>query len=304
MEERKLGDLAVSAVGLGCNNLGRRLDLEATRSVVDAALDAGVTLFDTADSYGSRTGESEELLGQALGDRRGLAVIATKFGWDQNGRAAGSPENVRRCIEASLGRLRTDRIDLLQYHRPDGRTPIAETLGAMSELVDAGKVRRLGVSNFSAGQLREAREAAGERLVSIQNEYSLLEREIEAEIVPECERLGIGILPYFPLASGKLTGKYRRGRPAPEGTRLHGRDRIADDATFDRIERLVGFADERGLEPVDVAVAALAAQPMVASVIAGATKPEQIRTNAGALRWRPSDDDLAELDRIFPPGRA
>ena len=298
MEERDLGDLTVSAVGLGCNNFGRRLDLDGTRAVVDAALDAGVTLFDTADVYGGE-GASERLLGEVLEGRREQAVIATKFGYDDG----GSPATVRSAVDASLERLRTDRIDLYQYHRPDGRTPIAETLGAMAELVEAGKVRRLGVSNFSAEQLREAHAAVGDLLVSIQNEYSLLEREIEAEVVPECERLGIGILPYFPLASGRLTGKYRRGAPAPEGTRLHGRERVADDRTHDRIEQLVRFAEQRGVEAIDVAVAALAAQPMVASVIAGATKPEQIRANAAALRWQPSGGDLAELDRIFPPGR-
>jgi aryl-alcohol dehydrogenase-like predicted oxidoreductase len=182
-------------------------------------------------------------------------------------------------------------------------TPISETLGAMNELVDEGLVRRLGVSNFDAGQLREARDAAGDRLVSIQNEYSLLERGLEAEVTAECERLGIGILPFFPLASGLLTGKYRRGEDAPEGTRLHGRGQLADDATFDRLEALARFAEERGIEPVDVAIAGLAAQPMVASVIAGATKPDQIRRNARALEWSPSREDLDELDRIFPPGQ-
>jgi aryl-alcohol dehydrogenase-like predicted oxidoreductase len=298
METRTLRALEVSAVGIGCNNFGRRLDIDGTRAVVDAALEEGITLFDTAAAYGSPAGESERQLGEALGGRRDNAVVATKFGWDD-----GSPENARNSADTSLERLGTDRIDLFQYHRPDPEVPIAETLGAMSELVDAGKVLHLGVSNFDAAQLREAHETVGDRLVSLQNEYSLLEREIEAEVVPECERLGVGILPYFPLASGKLTGKYRRGEPAPEGTRLHGRDQIADDETFDRIERLVEFARERGLEPIDVAVAGLAAQPMVASVIAGATKPEQVRANAAALRWKPSRDDLAELDGMFPPGR-
>ena len=298
MEQRRLGDLTVSAVGLGCNNFGRRLDLDGTRTVVDAALDADITFFDTADVYGG-DGASEKLLGEVLEGRRDRVVLATKFGWD----SGGAPENVLSSVDASLRRLRTDRIDLYQYHRPDGKTPVAETVGAMSELVDAGKVRALGVSNFSAAQLREAHDAVGDRLVSIQNEYSLLVREIEAEVMPECERLGIGILPFFPLASGKLTGKYRRGEPAPEGTRLQGQERVADDATYERIERLARYAEERGVAPVDVAIAALAAQPAVASVIAGATKAEQIEANAGALRWQPSAEDLAELDRIFPPGR-
>ena len=298
MEQRSLRGLTVSAVGLGCNNFGRRLDLDRTRAVVDAALDAGVTLFDTADVYGGG-GASERLLGEVLEGHRDEALIATKFGYNDG----GSPDTVRRAIDASLERLRTDRVDLYQYHRPDGKTPIAETLGAMSELVDAGKVLHLGVSNFSAEQLREAHEAVGDRLVSLQNEYSLLKREIEAEVVPECERLGVGILPYFPLASGVLTGKYRRGEDPPAGTRLHHYGEVPDDESLDRVERLVTFARERGVEPIDVAIAGLAAQPMVASVIAGATKPEQIRANAAALRWKPSEGDLAELDEIFPPGR-
>ena len=298
MEQRSLRGLTVSAVGLGCNNFGRRLDLARTRAVVDAALDAGVTLFDTADVYGGE-GASERLLGEALEGRRDQALIATKFGYNDG----GSPDTVRRSIDASLERLRTDRVDLYQYHRPDASTPIAETLGAMSELVDAGKVLHLGVSNVSAEQLREAHEAVGDRLVSLQNEYSLLKREIESEVVPECERLGVGILPYFPLASGVLTGKYRRGEDPPEGTRLHHYGEVPDDESLDRVDRLVEFARERGVEPSDVAIAGLAAQPPVASVIAGATKPEQIRANAAALRWKPSEGDLAALDEIFPPGR-
>jgi aryl-alcohol dehydrogenase-like predicted oxidoreductase len=214
----------------------------------------------------------------------------------------GSPEYMRWAVEGSLRRLRTDTIDLLQYHEPDGVTPIAETLGAMGELVDEGKARFLGVSQFDAAQLREAREAAGESLVSLQEEYSLLERaRFEPELAPECERLGVGLLPFFPLASGLLTGKYRRGEAAPEGTRLHGRDELADDQTFDRLEALARFCDERGVEPIDVAIGWLAAQPTVPSVIAGATKPDQVRRNARAGAWKPSRDDLAELDRIFPP---
>jgi aryl-alcohol dehydrogenase-like predicted oxidoreductase len=312
MEQRKLGGLDVSVAGLGCNNFGRRLDLDGTRAVVDAALDAGVTLLDTADIYGAEAGASETLLGQVLEGRHDRVVLATKFGMDMTGRGEedvpdaprGSREYLRWAIDGSLRRLRTDAIDLYQYHEPDGTTPVGETLGYMSELVDEGKVRYLGVSNFGAGQLREAHEAAGDRLVSLQNEYSLLERGIEAEVTPECERLGIGILPFFPLASGLLTGKYRRGQDAPEDTRLHGRAQVADDETFDRLERLASYAEQRGIEPIDVAIGGLAAQPAVASVIAGATKPEQVRRNARAAEWKPTEDDLAELDEIFPAGRA
>jgi aryl-alcohol dehydrogenase-like predicted oxidoreductase len=311
MEHRKLGALDVSVVGLGCNNFGRRLDLDGTRAVVDAAIGADVTFFDTADIYGSEAGASETLLGQVLEGRLDGVMLATKFGMDMTGRGAtdvpdaprGSREYLRWAIEGSLRRLRTDTIDLYQYHEPDGATPVAETLGYMSELVDEGKVRFLGVSNFSAEQLREAHAATSKQLLSIQNEYSLLKRDIEADVTPECERLGVGILPFFPLASGLLTGKYRRGEDAPEGTRLHGRDQIADDETFDRLERLGQYAESRGLEPIDVAIAGLAAQPAVASVIAGATKAEQVRRNARAGEWKPTEDDLRELDGIFPSGR-
>jgi aryl-alcohol dehydrogenase-like predicted oxidoreductase len=303
--------LRFSTVGLGCNNFGRRVDLDGTRAVVDAALAAGVTFFDTADIYGTRAGASEELLGQVLEGRRDEVVLATKFGFDLTSRDGergpsvplGSRDYVRWAVDESLRRLRTDVIDLLQYHKPDGETPIGETLAAMAELVDEGKVRALGVSQHSAAQIREAHDAAGDKLVTVQDEYSLLERGIEAGIGPECERLGLGFLPFFPLASGLLTGKYRRGEDAPEGTRLHERDEIADDATFDKLEALARFCDERGIEPIDVAIGWLAAQPIVVSVIAGATRPEQVERNARAGGWKPSAEDEAELDRIFPPGR-
>jgi len=299
---RKIGHLEVSEFGLGCNNFGRRLDLDGNRAVVDAAIDAGVTFFDTAESYGSPAGESENLLGQALEGRRDQAVIATKFGWD----AGGSADYVKQAVDKSLGRLRTDVIDLYQYHRPDGETPIEETLGALNQLVQAGKVRHIGCSNFSAEQLAEAAEVAEREgyasFVSLQNEYSLLKRGIESDVLPECERRGVVVLPYFPLASGLLTGKYRRGEDAPEGTRLHGRDQIAGNETWDRLDQLADFCDERGIEPVDVSIGWMAAQPTIASVIAGATKPEQIRRNAEAGRWEPSEDDRAALDAIFPPG--
>ena len=300
--------LTVSSVGLGCNNFGRRLDREGTRRVIDAALDAGITLFDTADIYGG--GESERLIGELLGDRRDRVVLATKFGMDMgaaNGTPAGprgSRAYVRQAVDASLRRLRTDTIDLYQYHEPDGVTPIDETLGALDELVGEGKARFIGVSNFSAGQLEEAARIAREhgllRFVSVQNEYSLLNRSIEAEVAPVCQRLRIGILPYFPLASGLLTGKYARGRPAPQGTRLAGRARVADDGAFDRIEALGRFAAERGLGLLDVAIGGLAGQPMVGSVIAGATRPAQIAANVRAAAWHPSPEDLARIDEIVP----
>ena len=311
LPHRELGGLTVSAVGLGCNNFGRRVDLEGTRAVVDAALDAGVNFLDTADVYGN-AGGSETMLGEVLRGRRELVLLATKFGMDmgKNGpavRPRGSKAYIRESIDGSLRRLQTDVIDLYQYHRPDGETPIEETLGALEELVKAGKVRYIGCSNFSATELDEAAGAARENgftgFVSLQNEYSLLKRDVEADVVPECRQLGVGVLPFFPLASGLLTGKYRRGQPAPKGTRLAGRPQIAADETFDRLEAAERFAHERGIEVVDVAVAGLAAQPMVASVIAGATKPEQVRANAAAVRWTPSPEDLEELDRIFPTPR-
>jgi len=290
-------------VGLGTNNFGRRIGLEETRAVVDAALDCGIDFIDTADVYGG-DGASERLLGEVLRGRRDEVVLATKFGWDRG----GSRAQLRNAIEASLGRLETDRIDLYQYHRPDGVTPIEETLAALTELLDEGKVREIGCSNFSAAQLVEAHEvarASGLRpFASIQNEYNLLDRRIEAGVIAECERLGVAVIPYFPLASGLLTGKYRRGEDAPAGTRLAGRGSVADDATFDKLEALARFASERGLDPVEVAIGGLAAQPMVTSVIAGATRPEQVRANARAARWQPTAEDLRALDEIFPRGRA
>jgi aryl-alcohol dehydrogenase-like predicted oxidoreductase len=305
METRRLGDsdVEVSVVGLGCNQIGRRLDLEGTRAVVDAALDSGVTFFDTADIYGG-AGRSEELLGEALEGRRDGVVIGTKFGMDMgDGKGPrGSAGYIRDAIEASLRRLRTDVIDLYQYHEPDGVTPIEETLGALDELVRAGKVRAVGCSKFDAGQLDEAARVAREQqyahFVSVQEEYSLLRREADAELVPACERLGVSLIPFFPLARGLLTGKYRRGEPAPKGTRLAGSGAVATDADFDLVESLQQFAKERGLALLDVAVGGLAAQPTVASVIAGATKPEQVHANARAGRWKPSSDDLAVLDEL------
>jgi aryl-alcohol dehydrogenase-like predicted oxidoreductase len=300
-------DLEVTVVGLGCNQFGGRLDLEGTRAVVDAALDAGVNFFDTADTYGGQGG-SEEQLGELLVGRRDRVVLATKFGMDMKGRAGdapgarGSAAYVRWACENSLRRLRVETIDLYQYHAPDGETPIEETLAALDELVHEGKVRYVGCSNFSAEQLLEAERASNDNgfvhFVTLQNEYSLLRREIERDVIPLCERLGVGVLPYFPLARGLLTGKYRRDAQAPDGTRLAGRDSLASGPEWDAIEALERFAAERGIELIDVAIGALAAQPAVASVIAGATKPDQVRRNVQAGLWQPSEEDLAEIDRI------
>ncbi|MEA2480806.1 MAG: hypothetical protein QOJ07_2728 [Thermoleophilaceae bacterium] len=310
METRRLGGLEVSVAGLGCNNFGGRLDLERTRAVVDAAIDQGVTLFDTADTYGGQGG-SESLLGEVLTGRHRDVVLATKFGMDMKGRNGtpagprGSAPYIGQAVEASLRRLHVDTIDLYQYHQPDGETPIAETLGALNELVIAGTVRYIGASNFTAEQLREAAEVAEREgyasFVSLQNEYSLLERHPETGVLAECERQGVGVLPFFPLKSGLLTGKYRRGEEGPDGARLSGRDSVADDETFERIERFIRFAEDRGVEPIDVAIGWLAAQQPVASVIAGATSPEQVIRNVRAAEWTPTDDDRAELDAIFPP---
>jgi aryl-alcohol dehydrogenase-like predicted oxidoreductase len=293
----------VSVVGLGCNNFGGRVGLEGTRAVVDAALEAGITLFDTADIYGNGGG-SEELLGRVLEGRRDGVILATKFGGDMGDgtTARGSRAYVRKAIEASLRRLRTDYLDLYQYHRPDGITPYEETFGALDELVREGTVRYVGHSNMQARDVEEvdsiARARGLARPLSAQNQYSLLRREVEEELLPTCERLGIGVVPYFPLASGLLTGKYRRGEPRPEGTRLSGRDEVFTDETFDRIEALARFAAERGVTLLDVAVGGLLAQPAVASVIAGATKPEQVRANVAAGEWEPTGDDLDPLNQI------
>jgi aryl-alcohol dehydrogenase-like predicted oxidoreductase len=301
---RRLGDsdLEATVVGLGCNNFGRRIGLEDTRAVVDAALDAGINFLDTAYIYGGQYGASEELVGAALEGRRDRAIVATKFGMATSGDLpgpSGSRAYVQRSCEVSLRRLGTDVIDLYQYHEPNPAVPIAETLGAMDELVREGKVRYLGVSNFSAGQLDEACAVA--RVVSLQNEYSLLRRDIERDVVPACERLGVSVIPYFPLASGLLSGKYRRGEAPPADSRLANRDEIASDVDWATIEALEQFAAARGVELIDVAIGWLAAQPAVASVIAGAKRPEQARRNARAGLWQPSDEDLAELDRITKP---
>jgi aryl-alcohol dehydrogenase-like predicted oxidoreductase len=293
-----LSELAVPVVGLGCNNFGGRIDEAASRLVIDAALDSGVTFFDTADVYGNRGG-SEEIIGRALEGRRDQVVLATKFGHDlRDGETArGARPYIRKAIEASLRRLRTDRVDLYQYHRPDGVTPLEETLGALHELVQEGKVGAIGSSNFTAAMVEEGHEIAAARgltpFATEQSEYSWLRRGVEEDLLPACARLGVGFIPYFPLASGLLTGKYRRGEPAPEGTRLHGRE--LEDSDLERVERLRAFAESRGLSLLDVAVGGLLAQHGVACVITGATKPEQIRANAAAAEWEPTPADLDEL---------
>jgi aryl-alcohol dehydrogenase-like predicted oxidoreductase len=302
---RRLGNEGpeVSVVGLGCNNFGGRVDLEGTRAVVDAALGAGITLLDTADIYGNKGG-SESFLGEVLEGKRDRVVLATKFGgnMDDGTEARGSRDYIRKACDASLQRLRTDYIDLYQYHTPDKQTPFAETFGALDELVREGKVRYVGHSNLEAAQVEEvdalAREHGWARPVSAQNRYSLLHRDPEDDLLPVCERLGLGVLPYFPLASGLLTGKYRRGQPRPEGTRLADRDDLFDDDTFDRLEALEAYADERGLTLLEVAIGGLLAQPAVGSVISGATKPEQVRSNAAAGEWQPSPDDVAALNAL------
>jgi aryl-alcohol dehydrogenase-like predicted oxidoreductase len=299
MRTRFLGDGGpeVSVVGLGTNNFGRRCDYDQTLAVIEAALDVGVTLFDTADIYGQ--GMSEEYIGRALEGRRDRVLIATKFGKPMDERPEerrGNPDYIRWAVEGSLRRLRTDVIDVYQMHEPDPATPIVETLGTLSELVHEGKVRWIGSSNFSAEQVEAAEEVARgagfHRFVSLQNEYSFVEREAEDVVLATCERLGIGFLPYFPLASGLLTGKYRRGEEATEG-RLAGREIPSEQ--WDRVEALQRFADERGISLLDVAIGGLLGMPAVVSLIAGATKPEQVRANVGAGDWEPSADDLEEL---------
>ncbi|GAA3540708.1 aldo/keto reductase [Kribbella ginsengisoli] len=310
MEYRQLGDsgLTVSVVGLGCNNFGGRIDAGQAEAVVGAALDAGITLFDTADVYRGEHGSSEEILGKALGARRDDVVIATKFGGDMKGEngpdwgVRGSRRYIRKAVESSLRRLGTDWIDLYQLHVPDEVTPIEETLAALSELVAEGKVRYLGSSQFAGWQVVDADWAArtngSQHFISAQNRYNLLEREVEDELIPACEHLGIGVLPFFPLAAGLLTGKYKRGAEPPAGTRLAKQPERLARADFDKIEALETFAAERDLTLLDVAIGGLAAQPTVASVIAGATRPEQIEQNVAAGLWEPTFEDLATLDEL------
>lgn len=305
-----LGDsgLMVSAVGIGCNAFGRRVDAAGVRDILDGAQDVGVTLLDTADTYGGN-GASEELLGAALQGRRDEFVVATKFGMDAGGLngadhgVRGSRRYIRRAVEGSLRRLQTDRIDLYQLHRPDDVTPIEETLSALTDLVREGKIGYLGCSNFAGWQLADAdwtaRTAGLERFVSVQNRYSLLDRTVEDEVVPAAETFGLGVLPFFPLEYGLLTGKYHRGQQPPTGSRAtSGPAPWLETADWDRIETLEAYAADRDLTVLDVAIAGLAAQPAVASVISGATSGDQVRTNAAALRWEPTPDDLAVLEEI------
>jgi aryl-alcohol dehydrogenase-like predicted oxidoreductase len=309
MTYRPLGEsgLVVSAVGIGCNAFSRRVDQDGVADILAAARDTGVTLLDTADVYGATHGASEEMLGTALEGQRDEFVVATKFGGGRqpDGRARASRSTIVAAVEGSLRRLRTDHIDLYQLHVPDDVTPIEETLSALTDLVRAGKVRYVGSSNFAAWQIADAdwtaRAAGLERFVSAQNGYSLLDRAVEDELVPACETYGIGLLPYFPLEYGLLTGKYRRGEAAPPGSRAAldpERSQWLRDAEWDRIEALTSYAEERDLTLLDVAIAGLAAQPAVASVISGATRGDQVRANAAALRWEPTAADLVELDEL------
>lgn len=290
-------------VGLGCNNFGMRVDEAGTATVVAAALEAGINFFDTADVYGGT--RSEEFLGRALKPHRNEVLIATKFGikLDDQRPGGGRPEYIRSAVEDSLRRLGTDRIDLYQMHRPDPDVPIADTLGALHALVQAGKVREIGCSNFSVEQLREAEAAAAgkSRFVSVQNEYSLLHRDPEQGVLAECERLGLGFLPYFPLASGLLTGKYRQGQSAPPNTRLAKDDRFSGmhaSAQVAQMEALRQFAEARQHTLLELAFSWLLTRPVVASVIAGATTPEQVKANAAAVCWALRAEDLAEIDRL------
>lgn len=313
MEYRRLGNsgLKVSVVGLGTNNFGRNTDEAASQRVIEAAIDAGINLFDTADVYSA--GGSEEIIGRGIKGRRDAVVIATKFResmGDGPNSAGGSTGYLRRAVEASLRRLQSEYIDLYQMHSPDPETPIEETLRTLDDLVREGKVRYIGSSNFMGWQIADAAWVARAHhwspFISAQNRYSLAERGVEREVIPACARYGVGMLPYFPLEAGLLTGKYRRGEAAPHGTRLATSprpDRFLTDAKFDLTERLERFAVERGITLLQVAIAGLAAQPQVASVIAGATKPEQVRANVEAGTWKPTSEDLAELDRLAPSAR-
>ncbi|MET0928769.1 MAG: aldo/keto reductase [Aeromicrobium sp.] len=313
---RTLGssDIDVTTLGIGCNAFGMRIDLQQTTAVVDAAFEHGVTFFDTADTYGH--GQSEELLGAALAGRRDEVVIATKFGMDMggvngdDGGRRGTASYVRTAVEASLRRLGTDRIDLYQLHTPDPSTPLEETLGALTELVTEGKVRAIGSSNLQAWQAVDAawisRTGDFASFVTAQNEYSLYNRTAEVELVPACLELNVGILPYFPLAYGLLTGKYRRGEAPPAGTRLSAASQAArfDGADWDRIDALQAFADARGISILELAIGGLAAQPGVVSVIAGVTRPEQVAENVAAVSWTPTPADLEELATMGRPGQS
>jgi aryl-alcohol dehydrogenase-like predicted oxidoreductase len=306
MQTRKVGSLQVSVVGLGCNNFGWRIDAEASAKVIDTAIESGVTFFDTADRYGK--GQSEDFLGRALGKRRDQIILATKFGMEmEKGQQGASPKYVLEAVDTSLRRLRTDRIDLYQLHQPDPKTPITDTLGTLDELVRAGKVREIGCSNFSVGQIREAADASQGRaqFVSVQNEFSLFHREPETNGVrPECERRRLAFLPYFPLASGLLTAKYREGKKLPEGSRAADGwgPKVFTEQNLAIVELLIEFAESKGHTILELAFSWLLSHKPVASVIAGASKPEQVRANAKAADWQLAADDLAQIDAIMRSG--
>jgi aryl-alcohol dehydrogenase-like predicted oxidoreductase len=308
VEKRRIGSLEVSVAGLGCNNFGWRIDAQSSATAVKAALDAGINFFDTADIYGG--GQSEEFLGRALKERRNGVLIATKFGMKMDEQRHGArPEYVRQAVEDSLRRLGTDRIDLYQQHQPDSEVPIADTLGALNELVRAGKVREIGCSNFTGDQLREAETAVpkgGKGFVSVQNQYSLMHREPEQDVLPECVRAGIAFIPFFPLASGLLTGKYRRGQPLPQGSRAHDGfgPKVFTDENLALVESITEFAKGNGHTMLELAVSWLAAQPAVASIIAGAKTLEQVKSNASAANWKMTSGDLAAIDAILDPAQS
>ena len=306
MQTRKIGSLDASVVGLGCNNFGWRIDAEASAKVIDAAIESGVTFFDTADRYGK--GQSEDFLGRALGKRRDEIILATKFGMEmEKGQQGASPKYVLEAVDASLRRLRTDRIDLYQLHQPDPKTPITDTLGALDELVRAGKVREIGCSNFSVAQIREATDASQGRaqFVSVQNEFSLFHREPETNgVLPECERRRLAFLPYFPLASGLLTAKYREGKKLPEGSRAADGwgPKVFTEQNLAIVESLIEFAESKGHTILELAFSWLLSHKPVASVIAGASKPEQVRANAKAVDWQLAAGDLTQIDAIMRSG--
>jgi len=302
METRKIGSLDASVVGLGCMNFGWRIDEKESIKVIDAAIHAGINFFDTADIYGK--GESEKFLGRALGRRRDDILIATKFGLDMGvGRKGARPAYIREAVEASLHRLGTDRIDLYQLHRPDPATPISETMSALEELVREGKVREIGCSNFSVPQIREAAGAAGigATFVSVQNEFHMLQREALSDVLPECAARGLAFLPYFPLASGLLTGKYRRGHAPPPRSRWSDGwgPNVFTDKNLKLVEELIGFAQGRNHTVLELAFAWLLAQPAVSSVIAGASDVDQVRRNAAAASWQLTPADLSEIEHVL-----
>ncbi len=312
MEMRKIGGLDVSVVGVGCNNFGMRIDEAQTKAVVDAAIDAGINFFDSADAYGGR-GKSEELLGKALGSRRDDVLIATKFGSpmsDDGESQGGSPRWIKQAVEGSLKRLGTDRIDLYQHHFPDRDTPFDESLSALDDLVREGKVREIGCSNYAGKHIDKcigiSQDKGIARWVSAQNNYSLLERSAENDVLPACERHRLGFLPYFPLASGLLTGKYASKDDRPEGTRItlmaqampERAEQTLTDENFAIIGKLRAFAEEHGHTLLDLAIGWLASKPVISSVIAGATKPEQVRANVEGAAWRLADEEMRTVDEL------